>query len=43
MNITSIKMKLFGKTETMYRVMKAGEVVFVGCTEEECKEWISKQ
>lgn len=42
MKITSLKVKLFGKTETMFRVLDAkGGVVFVGCTAQECEEFIA--
>lgn len=44
MKVTSIKIKLFGKTATMFRVLAAnGEVLQVLETKQEAEEWISKQ
>lgn len=44
MKITTIKIKLFGKTATMYRVMsERGEVLQVLETEAEAAAWIASQ
>lgn len=44
MKVSQIKIKFLGKTEIMFRVLdKSGEVLFVGCDEAECTEWIRAQ
>jgi hypothetical protein len=44
MKISKIKIKLFGKTEFMFRVLdQNGEVLKVAVTEEECAAWIAAQ
>lgn len=42
MKVTAIKIKLFGKTETLFRVLDAsGEVLQVLETREEAEAWIA--
>jgi hypothetical protein len=41
MTINKIKVKFLGKTEMMFQVIKAGEVVQVLCTEQEAQAWIA--
>lgn len=44
MKVTSIKIKLFGKTQTMFRVLDAhGQVLQVAETEAEALAWIAAQ
>lgn len=43
MAINTLTLKLFGKKETVYRVMKAGEVVHVAETREAAQAWIDAQ
>lgn len=43
MTINKIKVRFMGKTEMMFQVIKAGEVVQVACTEAEAQAWIGAQ
>lgn len=43
MTINKIKVKFLGKTEMMFQVIKAGEVVQVLCSQQEAQEWIDAQ
>lgn len=43
MTINKIKVRYMGKTEMMFQVIKAGEVVQVLCTEQEAQAWIDAQ
>lgn len=43
MTINKIKVRFMGKTEMMFQVIKAGEVVQVLCTEQEAQAWIDAQ
>jgi transposase-like protein len=44
MKVSAIKIKLFGKTETMYRAIDAnGEVVQVFESKEEAESWIANK
>ena len=42
MTIHTMKIKLFGKTETMFRVLdESGEVLFVACDKAEAEQWMA--
>jgi hypothetical protein len=44
MKITTLKIKLFGKTEVLFRVLDSkGEVVQVSETKEEAEAWLATQ
>lgn len=44
MTISPLKIKFLGKTQTIYRVLdQAGEVLFIGETAKECKNWIDAE
>lgn len=44
MKVTQMKLKLFGKIHTVYRVFdEKGELVRVADTQEEAKAWIEAQ
>jgi len=44
MKLTKMKIKLFGKTEVLFRVLdENGEVIKVAETEQEAQEWMSAQ
>ncbi len=43
MTISALTIKLFGKKNTLYRVMRDGEVVHVAETHAEAAAWIAGQ